>query len=123
MDKLEKKIIGLVLLLICLVGISALVLKRPDISVGFLSGGLISIFNFQFLKMHIHNLISAKSRFRYIIFFIGYSLRYVIMACALWLAINRGFGYFWSLAAGLFAVRISIFFNGIKNHAKPGRAD
>ena len=117
MDTIEKKIIIASLVLILVVMTISLILRRKDICVGFLIGGAISVLNFEVLKLHIKNLISAKSRFRYIIFFIGYLARYAIMALALWIAINKGFGYFWSVAVGLFAVRIAILLTGLKTNA------
>ncbi len=117
MDNLEKKIIISSLILIFIVALISLIIKRKDIASGFLIGGSISLFNFGILKLNIKNFISAKSKLRYIIFLMGYLIRYLIMAVALWIAINRGFGYFWSVAAGLFLVRIAILLNGLKINA------
>lgn len=118
MDDVEKKIIISSLTLMIIVAGISLLLRRRDICVGFLAGSGISFMNLQVLKLHLKNLINAKSRFRYIIFFTGYLLRYAVMGLALWVAINKGFGYFWSLAAGLFVVRTAIFLTGIKTDAR-----
>jgi hypothetical protein len=119
MENLEKRIFKTAALFIFAVITISIILKRYDIMMGFFAGGVISLINFQLLKLNIKNLIGAKGGFRYIMFFIGYLSRYLLMAAALWVSINKGFGYFWSLAAGLFVIRAAIFINGLKPCKKP----
>ena len=114
MDRQEKNIYRTSILFGLAVIIPSVLLRHNDIAAGFCFGAIISIINFGLLKLNIKNLVSAKTGFRYIMFFIGYLSRYILMALALWIAINKSWEAFWSLAAGLFIVRVAIFLTNLK---------
>lgn len=117
----QKNIYRSSIVLGLLVIITSLLLKHKDIAIGFFFGAIISIINFGLLKLHIKNLVRTRRDFRYIIFFIGYLSRYLLMALALWIAINKGWEIFWSLASGLFAIRIAIFLETFRSCKRQAR--
>lgn len=96
-----------------MVALGGIIFGQFGFSIGILLGTLMSILNFIMLEKKMKIIAASASgsgRNNPTSLFLNYIFRYLLMALALWICINRGLSYFLGAALGLFTIRLGIYY-------------